>query len=135
MAAEQELLALAKGEPLVTVQSVSDTDSFRTPSRTSHWRAWCRNLGASILTEFPGSYFTHRKEPAKVVVDRSFTIALLRCCIHLLPVGCTAILGYLNLTGYFIGDQLKGGASARARDMLLLQIAAKVMVRRYATNY
>lgn len=40
----------------------------------------------------------------------------------------TIFVSWLNLAGYFIGDQMVGGAENQNRDFLLLQIAAKVTV-------
>ncbi|KAK8035242.1 hypothetical protein PG993_010237 [Apiospora rasikravindrae] len=77
-----------------------------------------RNTGAPTLWK--------GKEPPKTIVSRSLLTALLRCSVHVLPVGITIFLTWLNLTGYFIGDQLSGGAANHDRDFLLLQIAAKI---------
>lgn len=43
----------------------------------------------------------------------------------------TSFVTWLNVAGYFLGDQMPGGAANRDRDFLLLQIAAKVTVRHY----
>jgi hypothetical protein len=40
----------------------------------------------------------------------------------------TGFLAWLNITGYFLGDQMIGGPGNRDRDFLLLQIAAKITV-------
>ncbi|KAK8135957.1 hypothetical protein PG984_003897 [Apiospora sp. TS-2023a] len=67
-----------------------------------------------------------KEESPKIIVSRSLLTALLRCSVHVIPVGITAFLTWLNLTGYFLGDQLAGGAANHDRDLLLLQIAAKI---------
>lgn len=103
-------------------------DSHKNTGPTERWRVFIRNIGASFILNSFKVYSNRRDEPPKIVRNRSFTIALIRCSIHLLPIAVTVVLAYLNLAGYFIGDQLAGGAPARARDMLLLQIAAKIMV-------
>jgi len=134
MAVEEGFLISGKSYATVTASSLYPTPSVRTATTSSKWTAFCKNIGASLLIEFPQQYFTKPREPPKIVLDRSFSLALIRCAVHFLPIACTAVLGYLNLTGYFVGDQINGGASARARDTLLLQIAAKVMVKSMLLN-
>lgn len=85
--------------------------------------AFLRNVGASAL-----HMFVEKTEPPKIIVRKSFLFSLLRCCVHLVPMAITAFVVWLNLAGYFIGDQMAGGAENRNRDFLLLQIAAKFTV-------
>lgn len=89
-------------------------------SRTSNVvQVFFRNVGASAL-----HMFMKRTEPPKVILRQSFLISLLRCCVHLFPMAITIFVTWLNLAGYFIGDQMAGGAGNQNRDFLLLQISA-----------
>ncbi|KAK8099967.1 hypothetical protein PG999_010341 [Apiospora kogelbergensis] len=81
-------------------------------------RIFLRNAGAPTL--WAG------REPPKTIISRNSLTALLRCSVHVIPIGVTGFLAWLNLTGYFLGDQLAGGAANHDRDQLLLQIAAKI---------
>lgn len=88
-----------------------------------------RNVGTSALYMFVG-----KTENPKVIIKRSLLVSLLRCCVHLVPMAVTGFVTWLNLAGYFLGDQMPGGAANRDRDFLLLQIAAKVTVCHYTQN-
>lgn len=89
-----------------------------------------RNVGTSALYMFVG-----KTENPKVIVKRSLLVSLLRCCAHLVPMAVTGFVTWLNLAGYFLGDQMPGGAANRDRDFLLLQVAAKVTVCHYMQNF
>lgn len=82
-----------------------------------------RNVGTSALL-----MFVDKTERPKVIVVRSLLVSVLRCCVHLVPMAVTGFAAWLNLAGYFLGDQMPGGAANRDRDFLLLQIAAKITV-------
>lgn len=106
-----------------TVATLKSTASAWSRASNVAW-VFLRNLGASILL-----MFVDRTELPKTIVRRSLLISFLRCFVHMFPMAITGFVAWLNLAGYFIGDQMAGGAENRDRDFLLLQIAAKVTVR------
>lgn len=104
---------------------------------TSAWSrssnvAWVflRNVGTSALY-----MVVSKTDIPKVLVKRSLLVSLLRCCVHFVPMAVTGFVTWLNLAGYFLGDQMPGGARTRDRDFLLLQIAAKITVCHYLQNH
>jgi hypothetical protein len=69
-------------------------------------------------------------EEKKIIIDRSFRLAMIRCSIHFLPIAATIALASLNLKGFFVGGEYLGlsGPTALAVDTLLPQITSKLMV-------
>ena len=66
-----------------------------------------------------------KEEKEKIIINRSFWIALSRCGIHLLPMFASGTLFYFNLHGYLIGFELAGISGMTKIDLALMQMAAK----------
>jgi hypothetical protein len=127
-------MALAKLSPQSSARSfqlkrrlTATSDFVKHHSRV--WLIFTRNLGISVLNTTPIVDFSRQSEVPKIIVDKSFVVAWIRCSIHLLPLSVATFLVYFNLSGYFIGARL--GSGPQAGNFLMLQIAAKVMVCRY----
>jgi hypothetical protein len=95
---------------------------------TSFFRA----LGLSILTYAYLATFTRRTKPSsdheekKVAISRDRRLAALRCCIHIIPIGVSVTLAYLNIRGYYIGGELAGPSGQDSVKLGGLQFAAKI---------
>ncbi|KAH8894664.1 hypothetical protein GQ53DRAFT_643452 [Thozetella sp. PMI_491] len=81
-----------------------------------------RTIGLGILTFVRGD----KDEPAKVAIDSSRKLALTRCAIHVVPALVSIALITINLTGYFIGNELQGSRDQDNIKLGMLQIAAKI---------
>jgi hypothetical protein len=79
----------------------------------------------NILLHKVRPQYGSESEEKKVVVDVSFWIALERCGVHLLPIGASIAMMYLNFAGYYIGSELAGLPGYTSIDMALLQLASK----------
>lgn len=86
------------------------------------YRHLFRSSGPSILVHQRGD------EAPKVAVDKSRKHALQRSAAHVLPVAVSLGVITLNVTGYFIGDQLQGTRDQDDLKLGILQIASKVQV-------
>jgi hypothetical protein len=95
---------------------------------TSFFRA----LGLSILTYAYPAIFAKRTRPSsdheekKVAISRHRGLAALRCCIHIVPIGVSVTLAYLNIHGYYIGGELAGPSGQDSAKLGGLQFAAKM---------
>jgi hypothetical protein len=91
-----------------------------------------RALGLSILTYTYPAIFTKRTKPSsdheekKVAISRDRRRAALRCCIHVIPIGASVALAYLNVRGYYIGGELAGPSGQDSAKLGGLQFAAKM---------
>jgi len=74
-------------------------------------------------------------EPRKVLIYRSFGLALARCAGHVLPAAVSVFIVWINLTAYFIGTELEGAKNQDGLKLGLLQVAAKLQVSRLAVKY
>ena len=95
-----------------------------------------RSLGLAILAFSIYRCFGSRSEPRKRVIKHSLWIAISHCWIHLLPVGVTISLLWLNLRGCYIGRhmQVRGYLVDDNVAFALIQVAAKVQVICYVTD-
>ena len=64
----------------------------------------------------------------KTIVDISFQSAFFRALIHIFPVSICILLLTLNLTGVFIGPDLKFGSWTTTYSLAAFQGAAKIQV-------
>jgi hypothetical protein len=48
------------------------------------------------------------EEERKVVMNRSRTLATLRCVVHVIPISACIIILAFNLRNYYIGAELAG---------------------------
>lgn len=57
-------------------------------------------------------------------------VVLRHCSVHIVPIIATIVITYLNLAGFFIGENLAGSTEAFAQNMdrLSLQVTAKIFV-------
>jgi hypothetical protein len=57
-------------------------------------------------------------------------VVLQHCSVHIIPILATVTLTYLNLAGFFIGENLTGSTAIVAQNMdrLSLQVTAKIFV-------
>lgn len=84
-----------------------------------------RSVGLSIV-----SAFVVRTEDPKFLVNTSRRLALVRCTIHILPSAVSLALININIRGHFIGNALEGPDSKDGLKLGLIQVAAKIQVRR-----
>ncbi|KAB8339107.1 hypothetical protein FH972_022043 [Carpinus fangiana] len=70
------------------------------------------------------------REHGKVIISGDWWTAAARCWVHIIPVCVTIVLAYLNLSGFYIGDDLEGWHSKNSESLkrLMLQGAAKLFV-------
>src|SRR5947207_8651384 len=71
-------------------------DSHKNTGPSERWRVFTRNIGASFILNLFKIYSNRRDEPPKTVHKISFTIALIRCSIHLLTIAVTIVLAYIK---------------------------------------
>ncbi|KAL9576638.1 MAG: hypothetical protein Q9212_006935 [Teloschistes hypoglaucus] len=90
--------------------------------------AWGKSLRANK------SFFVHLwrgevDEKPKVVRRQGFWAATKRCWPHFLTLAATGVLAWLNIAGFFVGNDFQGCATPNCQtlDRLGLQIAAKIM--------
>jgi hypothetical protein len=103
--------------------------AFTTHIVGSKWFVLCKAVGLEICSVISNPYRARDREPRKIVISQSVVIALIRSLIHVFPVMVTVVLAYFNLTGYFLGGTVNGGARiTQGGALLMLQIAAKFMV-------
>ena len=97
-------------------------DSHKNTGPGECWRVFTRNIGASFILNSFKLYSNRRDEPPKTVHNRSFTIALIRCSIHLLPIAVTVVLAYLTLLTIAIRDSHGISANPEGATGFLLGI-------------
>lgn len=90
-----------------------------------YFRTLLRSVGLGILTFVRGA----NEEPPKVLIDSSWQLALARCAIHIVPATLSIGLVVVNLSGYFIGNELEGPQGQQNQKISFLQVAAKMQVR------
>lgn len=63
------------------------------------------------------------------VLATAFAV-LRHCSVHIIPIFATITISYLNLVGFFIGENLNGSPTVIAQDIdrLSLQVVAKLFV-------
>ncbi|KAL8691997.1 MAG: hypothetical protein Q9218_002889 [Villophora microphyllina] len=68
-------------------------------------------------------------EKPKIVRRQGILGAIKRCWPHFLTLSATAVLAWLNIAGFFVGNDFQGCATANCQtlDRLGLQVAAKIM--------
>jgi hypothetical protein len=114
-----------------TAPLLTRTEKQTTPSKgPSCGRAKLKRNCSKIQKYLYQACFGQPAEGKKIAVTSSLKAALLRCCVHVVPIGTTVVLAYLNFGGYFIGDQFAGNSSSTAQstDQLCLQVTAKLIV-------
>jgi hypothetical protein len=83
-----------------------------------------RSVGLGLISALFGS----TTEDAKILVSTSWTLALIRCSIHVLPSAVSLALVTIHVRGYFIGSDLDGPGGQDELKLGLLQVAAKIQV-------
>ena len=89
--------------------------------------ALCKDFRLAVVYAIKGK----SAEESKPVFVETWKAALWKLAAHILPVAGTIVISYLNLTGYFIGEDLTGLPvdSVQNFDRLCLQVTAKLFVR------
>ncbi|KAH0536772.1 hypothetical protein FGG08_006375 [Glutinoglossum americanum] len=72
------------------------------------------------------SLFSRGGEPRKIAIRRNRWTALARCAIHILPVGPSIALIFLNTNNSYIGGELTGPSGTDSFKLGALQFAAKL---------
>ncbi|KAL8709735.1 MAG: hypothetical protein Q9220_005521 [cf. Caloplaca sp. 1 TL-2023] len=67
-----------------------------------------------------------RQEEKKIVIDKSFKIALGRCSVHILPIVISVIILTVNTKQVFIGIDFQSLVKSQTINLALLQTAAKL---------
>src|SRR5271170_196838 len=67
----------------------------------------------------------NQPEVKKVVIQKSFWVALGRCCIHFPPLAVSVVIFWFNFSRYFVGAQLYGstGVSDNVKFQILQFVA------------
>ncbi|GKZ89920.1 hypothetical protein AnigIFM63604_007279 [Aspergillus niger] len=97
------------------------------PGLSDHFLALLKNIGITSFyntcCKLCGIEVTERP---KVFMDRSKTLASIRCVLHVVPVSAAFALIMLNSTGYYIGGELSGTSGQDAEKLAALTFAAKL---------
>jgi hypothetical protein len=84
-----------------------------------------RAMGLNIISLLLDCFGLENEEQ-KVVVQKSFWVALCRCWLHAPALGGTIVLFYLNFSSFYIGSQMSGPSSISDDiKFQMLQYAAK----------
>lgn len=65
-------------------------------------------------------------EPTKPVIQTSLSIALTRCCVHILPVLVSITVISLNLGGLYLGTTIPGAVTDNSVSIAIFQVLAKL---------
>lgn len=97
-------------------------------SRSFFWEQFLRSIGLAIASDV----FTQSRgnasngEQKKIVINRSRTLALGRCSVHMLPVLVSTLILTINLRQVFIGIDFESAIRSETVNLALLQTAAKL---------
>jgi hypothetical protein len=123
----RETIAASPQPSRTVTQTLNSSPSKE--QRDSNWAIAFRAFGVRLFSTWRSSHSRQDIEQKKIILDRSFRRALIRCAVHFLPVSASITLTVLNLRGYFIGATFQGLTSVSdAVDTLILQVTAKLMV-------
>lgn len=95
---------------------------------SDHISALLQATGLTILYTPLAKVFgwQHEKEEKKIVMDKNRTVAILRCTVHIIPVGAALALLAVNASNYYIGGELAGPSGEDFQKLAALQFAAKL---------
>ncbi|KAL9582404.1 MAG: hypothetical protein Q9203_005507 [Teloschistes exilis] len=88
-----------------------------------------RSIGLAVANDvfhhvLPGK--RSHEEHKKIVIDRSRTLAIGRCSVHLIPVTVSILIMVVNFKQVFIGIDFRGVIHSEKINLALLQTAAKL---------
>lgn len=106
-----------------------DPESKTTTSSkfSDHIRALLKDIGITSFNNIGGklSGFGVTEEP-KVFMNRSKSLAAIRCILHVTPVGAAVALLVLNVGSHYIGGELSGPSGQDLEKLAALSFAAKL---------
>lgn len=121
------LTLAARGVPRVIKNVVAARKWKKKCQAVADWLSQ-KSSSAGALADQKLSW--RKKEGKKITVRTGLSSALWRCKIHVLPIGATIIIAWLNIRGCFVGNLYQGylGRADQKFYGLLLQITAKFVV-------
>ena len=107
----------AQKQSAAQVRSISGNNGTSTKKTSSpNCQAFFRSIGLNIIT-FLG--YSDQERP-KVILTNSYTRALARCCVHIIPVLAELVVIWVGFYGVLFGD-------GYAWQLAFMQVVAKVM--------
>ncbi|KAI4234521.1 MAG: hypothetical protein L6R40_006726 [Gallowayella cf. fulva] len=97
-------------------------------SNTFFWEQFLRNIGLAIVNDLVAHIRNgvSQVEKKKIVINRSLTLALARCSVHIIPVLVSITLLIVNTKQVFIGIDFNSNIKSVTVNLALLQTAAKL---------
>lgn len=94
----------------------------------AHLGTLYKTLKLKAFASFLSRVFNHPDhEREKVAVYEHKGHALLRCTIHIAPIGTSLALLILNISNYYIGGELTGTTGEDTQKLAALQVASKLL--------